>query len=254
MGSVKPESVAPSCFWAHIVVEVVVVLAGLLWYASLPRSPWESIYTRFHSAVLEVHALGRYGEAVGVKSGTAFVATVRPSQRMILTCHHTVSGSVLIAAEFYDGATDSPQLLDASADADLSAFAPRRINLRRYGACRIGDSRSLVIGDEVMTIGHPLGGAEHVTLGLLSGRQRRPEGRVVLRLSMTVDPGNSGGPVFDRHGRVVGIVSAKHRESSNIAFAVPIEDVRGLSLPVPTVQERARHQGPPRRPLPPAEQ
>ena len=83
-----------------------------------------------------------------------------------------------------------------------------------------------------MTIGYPLRESHHLSIGLYTGREELgPEFGTLLRLNMPVDPGNSGGPLLDDKGHVVGIITLKKSGSSNIVFAVPIEQIRTLKSP-----------------------
>lgn len=114
-------------------------------------------------------------------------------------------------------------VLDASERNDLAVMEIPSANLGHYHALGQGRSSDLRIGEELMTIGHPIGESHHISVGFYTGRFTLDD-RTLLRMSMPVDPGNSGGPLFNRRGEVVGVVSQK-RSESNIAYAFPIEKI-----------------------------
>lgn len=209
---------------------MLLVLAAFWLGASLTRShnPWQRVYERSNGSVVEIFAFTLKGELGSTGTGFVFEAAER---LFILTNRHVAPPSLHSFARFSDGETRSTRLFDASELHDLAFLEPDEgISLRRFGSLPPGQSSTLRIGEEVMTIGHPIHESHHISVGFFAGRQTDARGRTLLRLSMAVDPGNSGGPLLNRRGQVVGVVTQKLRESANIAFAIPIEKVRELSF------------------------
>jgi S1-C subfamily serine protease len=102
-------------------------------------------------------------------------------------------------------------------------------------AAVLGDSRELRVGDPVLAVGNPFGLGHSLSVGVVGGVRRqldRDAGPRVafLQLSIPLNPGNSGGPIFDLSGRVVGLLTGTHTQGQAIAFAVPAERV-AESLP-----------------------
>lgn len=95
----------------------------------------------------------------------------------------------------------------------------------------LGNSASLSIGDVVLAIGNPFGYSHTVTMGIISAK-----GRVIgtgpydnfLQTDATIHPGNSGGPLIDTRGRVIGINTAVSAQGSGIGFAIPINMVKTI--------------------------
>jgi hypothetical protein len=86
----------------------------------------------------------------------------------------------------------------------------------------LGDVSDLALGDRIMMIGSPVGLAFTVHEGLVSHIGRVVNGVAFIQLDAKVNPGNSGGPIIDEQGRVVGIVTLKQAQAEGIGLAVPI--------------------------------
>ncbi|MEM8883825.1 MAG: trypsin-like peptidase domain-containing protein [Planctomycetota bacterium] len=87
----------------------------------------------------------------------------------------------------------------------------------------VGDSRSLKAGQPVYAIGNPLGLERTVSEGIVSTLNRAIEGLPHLQTTTAVNPGNSGGPLFDLQGRVIGVVNLKIGGAESLNFAIPSE-------------------------------
>jgi regulator of sirC expression with transglutaminase-like and TPR domain len=83
----------------------------------------------------------------------------------------------------------------------------------------LGDSDAAAQGEQLVILGNPRGLKHSVVTGVLSGA-REIEGRSMLQIAMPIEPGNSGGPVLDMHGRVLGVVTMKSAITENLGFAV----------------------------------
>lgn len=92
----------------------------------------------------------------------------------------------------------------------------------------MGNSDSVRIGSPVVLIGSPLGLANTVSTGIVSGRRQEDEGYQLLQVTAPASPGSSGGPVLSIDGSVVGVASWQFQAGQNLNFAVPINYVRGM--------------------------
>jgi len=101
-----------------------------------------------------------------------------------------------------------------------------------YQAAAIGRSSALVVGQEVFAVGNPLGLRNTVSRGIVSAVDRTgilaDAQQAVLQLDASINVGNSGGPLFNLDGELVGIVTARRQEAQGIAFALPMDHVRGF--------------------------
>jgi regulator of sirC expression with transglutaminase-like and TPR domain len=170
-------------------------------------------------SVVVVTFSGRTGEREGY--GTGFVV----GDGLIATNHHVIGEARPIKVTFPDG-SETPVTEVYASDRRLD-LAVLKIEKKGLEALPLGDSEALADGAEIVVIGNPQGLDHSVVDGVLSGRREIDEQRL-LQLAIPIEPGNSGGPVLDRQGRVYGIVNIKSAITANLGFAVEINDLKKL--------------------------
>lgn len=139
---------------------------------------------------------------------------------LILTNAHVVGDSSDVTVVLHDGRRVAGKVEErAGDDVDLALV---RVPLADAHALELG-SESLQVGSWVGSVGHGLGGAWTFTTGMVSNIYPVDGDRPVFQTQIPLNPGNSGGPVFDRAGRVVGVVTAGITEATAINFALRIE-------------------------------
>ncbi|HEX6743200.1 MAG TPA: trypsin-like peptidase domain-containing protein [Solirubrobacteraceae bacterium] len=166
-------------------------------------------------------------------TGTGFVFD---GKGHIVTAAHVVEGASSISVKFQDGTTRTAKVLgtDEATDVAVLSVDPSGLTLHPLA---LGSSASLSIGDQVAAIGDPFTYDRSLSTGVISGLDRTisaPNGFTVAHAIQTdaaLNPGNSGGPVLDASGRVIGIVdqiatNGSSQTSSGVGFAVPIDLVR----------------------------
>ena len=172
----------------------------------------------------------------GAAAGSGFVIS---SDGYIVTNYHVIKDATSIRVAFVDGQTYDAKLVGGEAENDVAVL---KIEATGLHALTLGDSDSLVVGEPVYTIGNPLGELTwSLTDGLVSAKDRSvttSEGQTMnmLQTNTAINSGNSGGPLFNAYGEVVGITSAKlssNGDSSEasiegLGFAIPINDVRSM--------------------------
>ena len=147
----------------------------------------------------------------------------------ILTNAHVVDDSRTVDIVFADGATYGARVVGTDAATDLAVV---RANGAAFTALELATADTLRVGQLVSAIGDPLGFQSTVTTGVVSALGRSldaKDGRIienVIQTDAALNPGNSGGPLVDTHGRVVGINTAIIAGAQGIAFAIPAATAR----------------------------
>ena len=152
----------------------------------------------------------------------------------ILTNFHVVAGAKKLRVTFFDGTETEAILVGAQPEKDLAVLKPQKIP-DDLEAAILGSSQQLVPGDMVVAVGFPYGIGPSVSSGVVSGLNRSfksPDGQQILKgliqFDAAANPGNSGGPLVNTSGEVVGIVTAILNPTSartfiGIGFATTIE-------------------------------
>jgi serine protease Do len=147
------------------------------------------------------------------------------SDGLVLTNAHVVDGAKEVTVKLSDHREYKAKVLGADRASDIAVL---RIDGRDFPSVLLGDSDQLGVGDYVLAIGEPFGLEETATAGIVSakGRSLPGDGYVpFIQTDAAVNPGNSGGPLFDANGSVVGINAQIYSNSGGyqgVSFAIPI--------------------------------
>lgn len=182
-------------------------------------------------SIVEIAYLGRDGKPAGV--GTGFIIS---ADGLIASNLHVIGEARKIIVKTSDG--EQPKVIEVFASDPKLDLAIIRVDARDLTALKVADSSELRNGESVIAIGNPHGLRESVVSGVLSGK-REIDGRQMLQLAMPIEPGNSGGPVLNRKGEVVGVVTMKSLITDNLGFAMDSNMIRQLmEKPNPIAMER----------------
>jgi len=192
---------------------------GLLprWFFGNPQR--EQPDRRFHPPVDELPT-----------AGTGFFVT---EDGYILTNNHVVQNSDRLLVALQDGTEYEATVIGTDPSIDLALIKIEAEDGEKFPTLPLGSSESLRVGEWVMTIGNPLGFTQSVTVGIVSAKDRKinlpgTDGGVAefIQTDAAINRGNSGGPLLDTRGRVVGINTAINRANmaEGIGFAVQIDE------------------------------
>ena len=165
-------------------------------------------------------------------SGSGFVLD---KDGHIVTNNHVVDGADKIEVKFIDGTTVRAKVVGTDPDSDLAVIQVD-VKSSLLQPVELGDSSSLVVGQQVFAIGNPFGQQWTLTSGIVSAVGRTIQSGTsrysipqVIQTDAAINPGNSGGPLLDKHGRVIGVntmILSGSQTSSGVGFAVPVDIVK----------------------------
>lgn len=183
-------------------------------------------------SVVTITFEGRDGKQQGLGSG--FVVR---EDGLIATNLHVLGEARPIAVTFSDGRRFNVDEVFGSDK--LQDLAILKIDVAGVTPLPLAQSARLRSGQDVVAIGHPLGREHSVARGIVSAVREEIGGRPMIQLSMPIERGNSGGPVLNLDGNVVGLVTLKSLEADDLGYAVPVAALIDLlASPNPTPMSR----------------
>ena len=198
------------------------------------------IYQNYASSVVAISATVQsvsYGGQTrqGTSTGSGFILT---DNGYVVTNYHVIEGATSVKVVM---GTEEEYDAEVIGYDSLNDVAVLKIDAENLPAVKLGSSDELCIGDMVVAIGNPLGSlTATLTVGYVSGKDRQvaTDSKSVINMIQTdaaINSGNSGGPLFNMYGEVVGITSAKYSGTTSsgasiegISFAIPIDDVMSI--------------------------
>ena len=183
-----------------------------------------------------VIVVSTYQQNQVIGTGSGFIYKTNESESYLITNHHVVDGGSSFKITYTDGDEVEATLVGSDEYSDIAVL---KVETKEgYEAVEIGNSNTMRVGDTTFTVGAPLGDVYSwtVTRGILSGKERLVEVSLsnsyqpdyimnVLQTDSPVNSGNSGGPISNSNGEVIGVVNAKISSTGveGIGFAIPIE-------------------------------
>jgi regulator of sirC expression with transglutaminase-like and TPR domain len=200
--------------------------------AAEPRAKTvEEITEKARNSVVVITQRARDGSIEGVGSG--FVVS---RNGLIATSLHVIGEGRPIEIRFADGQKYSATEIHAwDRKLDLAVI---QIGASNLPALKLGESSEVKQGASVVAMGNPRGLTHSVVQGVVSAFREFENGRMI-QLAIPIEPGNSGGPLLDASGRVIGILEMKSAVTENLGFATPIDALKTLlERPNPVPAER----------------
>ena len=242
------EAVLPTAERGTLLLRAVIVVAALLWTGPPALADELSkTFKRVTSAVVVVHTVER--RAVPLEAGEGIARTTYAGlgsgvlvsdDGLIVTAAHVVQSADQVEVEFIDHQRIVADIVGSST-ADDVALLHLTLPVHGIAPAKWANSDAVEVGDPVFVVGAPYGLDHTLTAGRISGRRPRggenpgltgPQGDLFLT-DAAINRGNSGGPVFDATGNVVGIVSFILSASGGfegLGFAVPSNTVRHVLI------------------------
>lgn len=177
--------------------DVVTISSGLESHLTVLMDSFEQVLEQVYPGLVIIQD-GRRGSGAGI---------IWDRSGLVVTNNHVVGRSRRLLVQLADGGGRSARLVARRPEADLALL---RLEPGEYQPARIGDSQRLQVGELVLAVGHPWGHPGYVTMGVVSalghavGRDGQPA-VPIIRSDAALAPGNSGGPLVDARGAVVGI-------------------------------------------------
>ncbi len=190
------------------------------------------VYAQSVDSIVTVSATikGNFGQQ-GTSTGSGFVIT---EDGYIVTNYHVVEGAVGVTVTMHNSQEYRAEVVGYDAANDVAVL---KINAEQLSFLKAGSSDDLIVGDQVVAIGNPLGElTSTMTVGYVSAKDRviTTDGAQInmIQTDAAINSGNSGGPLLNMKGEVVGITTAKYSGTSSsgatiegISFAVPMDDI-----------------------------
>ena len=198
-----------------LIISFVFLLAPAVSFADADR-----IFKLNNKAVVVVTAYDEKGNAIS--QGSGFIVK---RDGVVVTNYHVIGMASDIKVKAGNKIFDVEGLIFTDKKNDLAILKARAKDLPVVKLGVIGEAN---IGEHVYVIGYPLGLENTISVGLLRGIRKIDEKREILRTTIPILPGNSGGPVFNRNGEVIGVVtsSTREREVRNYSFAISVKLIK----------------------------
>ena len=177
---------------------------------------------------------GYLGSETYESFGSGFIISL---DGYVVTNYHVIEGATDVWVTMYDGTEHEATVVGYEANDDVALL---KMDGKGFPVAKIGSSDALSVGDQVVAIGNPLGElTSTLTVGYVSAKDRvvTTDGTTqnMFQTDAAINSGNSGGPLFNMYGQVVGITTAKYSGTSTsgasiegIGFAIPMDDVMGI--------------------------
>jgi serine protease Do len=154
-------------------------------------------------------------------SGTGFYLQ---DYDLIVTNYHVVSGSKKVAIEMHGKNSMTADVLVINPLTDIALLKPEKALTGLHNS-KFQKQDDLKNRDKVSVMGYPYGLPFTVTEGIISSAKQLESGQNLIQTDAAVNPGNSGGPVVNMNGEIIGVATSKYMSADNIGFAMPIDKV-----------------------------
>ena len=232
----KPHRKAISIFFVMISILSFHGNHHVLFAEDLPLS---DLFDQVNPTVVKIFAVQQRGQINAVSAlGSVSSGVVISKDGLVMTAAHSVQLADKVVVEFLNDETVDAKVVASSNQADVALLHLTSVP-SELKVAKLGDSNQVRVGDRVFVIGAPYGVEHTLTVGHISGRRTS---RIVcqqlipfefLQTDAAINEGNSGGPLFDTNGRLIGIVSgilSKSGGSEGLGFAASINTAKAMLI------------------------
>lgn len=196
-------------------------------------TPTESTYMKMYPRNSDSNNGGSYGNETqaAARSGTGFAL----NNNYIVTNYHVIDGARTITVQCTNGDFNTKYRARVVATDKINDLAILKVDdaqLAPYGLPYAVKTTTSDVGEDVFVLGYPLtstmGDELKLTTGIVSSKTGFQGNVSIYQISAPIQPGNSGGPLFDGDGNIIGIVSSKHNDAENVGYAIKASYLRNL--------------------------
>jgi putative serine protease PepD len=203
--------------------------------ASTPSSIAD-LYKRVSPSVVEIQTQTGATGPVGTQGGTG-TGWVYDEAGHIVTNEHVIEGATNVTVKFADGTEEGATVVGSDRSTDVAVLKlddPSKAS----APLELGSAKAIEVGDPVVAIGSPFGLQGTLTSGIVSALDRTitaPDGFTIdgaIQTDAALNPGNSGGPLLDEQGRVLGVnsqIASETGANNGVGYAIPIETVKSVA-------------------------
>jgi serine protease Do len=198
-----------------LLVPITLMSAADVAHAQASSTSWTDLIEKIKPAVVVIETDKGLGSGFFVKSNGTLV-----------TNHHVIAGATAVNVRVANGEVfRRVYLLADSEERDLAILRVEGSNLPTVS---LGDSNEVKVGEDVLLLGAPRGLEETVSNGIVSSTRLLESGTKVIQTTAAASPGSSGGPLVNRSGMALGVMSFLVLGGQNLNFAIPINYVQGM--------------------------
>jgi putative serine protease PepD len=194
------------------------------------------LYKRVSPSVVEIQTQVGLGGPAGTQGGTG-TGWVYDEAGHIITNEHVIEGATSVTVKFADGTEEQATVVGSDRSTDVAVLKLDDPS-KAAAPLELGSAKALEVGDPVVAIGSPFGLQGTLTSGIVSALDRTitaPDGFTIdgaIQTDAALNPGNSGGPLLDDNGHVVGVnsqIASETGANNGVGYAIPIETVRSVA-------------------------
>lgn len=207
----------------YVLIVVISVILSVVIISCLSNKGYD--ISRVEESLVYIEAI----DDSSISSGSGFVYKTENNKNYIVTNYHIIEGYSNIHVYVSDKKQVNASIFGFDEDSDIAILEINdELNLKEI---KLGDSSKLNIGDEVYAVGTPIDYRYFSTFtkGIVSylNREINVDGNVykTIQVDASINNGNSGGPLIDKKGNVIGVVFIKESDIDGVGFALPINDV-----------------------------